>query len=111
MPPVPQAAFAPELALPPPYQAVRLREFGAAQLAPANDIGAAAGALHTRAAESDGVLAGADQDLARPLGHLAIRCRLFLIMAQSPPTFETARQTVGCEAFMGHAVIGKKIRN
>jgi len=28
MPPVPQAAFAPELALPPPYQAVRLREFG-----------------------------------------------------------------------------------
>ncbi len=28
MPPVPQAAFAPELALPPSYQAVRLREFG-----------------------------------------------------------------------------------
>ncbi len=28
MPPVTQAAFAPELALPPPYQAVRLREFG-----------------------------------------------------------------------------------
>jgi biotin-(acetyl-CoA carboxylase) ligase len=28
MSPVPQAAFAPELALPPPYQAVRLREFG-----------------------------------------------------------------------------------
>jgi biotin-(acetyl-CoA carboxylase) ligase len=28
MPPVTQASFAPELALPPPYQAVRLREFG-----------------------------------------------------------------------------------
>ncbi len=28
MPPVTQAAFTPELALPPPYQAVRLREFG-----------------------------------------------------------------------------------
>ena len=44
MPPVTQAAFAPELALPPPYQAVRLREFGdafahAATLAPQRGAG------------------------------------------------------------------------
>src|SRR5215469_7521692 len=44
MPPVPQAAFAPELALPPPYQAVRLREFGdafahASMLAPEHGAG------------------------------------------------------------------------
>jgi biotin-(acetyl-CoA carboxylase) ligase len=44
MPPVTQAALAPELALPPPYQAVRLREFGdafahAASLAPQRGAG------------------------------------------------------------------------
>jgi hypothetical protein len=44
MPPVTQAGFAPELALPPPYQAVRLREFGdafahAATLAPQRGAG------------------------------------------------------------------------
>ena len=44
MPPVTQAAFAPELALPPPYQAVRLREVGdafahAATLAPKHGAG------------------------------------------------------------------------
>jgi biotin-(acetyl-CoA carboxylase) ligase len=44
MPPVTQAAFAPELALPPPYQAVRLRESGdafahAAALAPQRGAG------------------------------------------------------------------------
>jgi biotin-(acetyl-CoA carboxylase) ligase len=44
MPPVTQAALAPELALPPPYQAVRLREFGdafahAATLAPRRGAG------------------------------------------------------------------------
>jgi biotin-(acetyl-CoA carboxylase) ligase len=44
MPPVTQAGVAPELALPPPYQAVRLREFGdafthAAMLAPHHGAG------------------------------------------------------------------------
>jgi hypothetical protein len=44
MPPVTQAGFASELALPPPYQAVRLREFGdafahAATLAPQRGAG------------------------------------------------------------------------
>ena len=44
MPPVTQAGIAPELALPPPYQAVRLREFGdafthAATLAPQRGAG------------------------------------------------------------------------
>jgi biotin-(acetyl-CoA carboxylase) ligase len=43
MPPVTQAALAPELVLPPPYQAVRLREFGDA-FAHATALGRARGA-------------------------------------------------------------------
>jgi hypothetical protein len=38
-----------------------------------NYVGAAAGTLHARTIERDRVLAGADQDFARPIRHFAGR--------------------------------------
>ena len=45
-------------------------QFGAAELASFDDLGIAAGAADRGTIEHHGVVAGTDQDFARPLGHL-----------------------------------------
>jgi biotin-(acetyl-CoA carboxylase) ligase len=94
MPPVTQAAFAPELALPPPYQAVRLREFGdafahAATLAPQRGAGTLVYVGRFDVAEFAVVLEPADPLLrARRVFYAGMGALADAIAAAAPP--ETA---------------------
>jgi len=94
MPPVTQAAFAPELALPPPYQAVRLREFGdafahAATLAPQRGAGTLVYVGRFDVAEFAVVLEPADPLVrARRVFYVGMGALADAIAAAAPP--ETA---------------------
>jgi biotin-(acetyl-CoA carboxylase) ligase len=94
MPPVTQAGFAPELALPPPYQAVRLREFGdafahAATLAPQHGAGTLVYVGRFDVAEFAVVLEPADPLIrARRVFYAGMGALADAIAAAAPP--ETA---------------------
>jgi biotin-(acetyl-CoA carboxylase) ligase len=96
MPPVTQAALAPELALPPPYQAVRLREFGdafahAATLAPQRGAGTLVYVGRFDAAEFAVVLEPADPLVrARRVLYAGMGALADAIAGAAPP--ETAIQ-------------------
>ena len=94
MPPVTQAGFAPELALPPPYQAVRLREFGdafahATTLAPQHGAGTLVYVGRFDVAEFAVVLEPADPLIrARRVFYAGMGALADAIAAAAPP--ETA---------------------
>lgn len=94
MPPVTQARVAPELALPPPYQAVRLREFGdafthAATLAPQRGAGTLVYVGRFEAAEFAVVLEPTDPLVrARRVFYAGMGALADAIAAAAPP--ETA---------------------